>query len=289
MARKQIQFTEKKIEQFIKEGRGQGEGKNYIPWIKVGEFSSEGRGNRIFGVKTNRIHHFLSDLEARYYYILMWSDVVTDVREQFPLFPVSETEQLAHRLNVQHPRTIGTNISNVMTTDFLITLQQNDKTILEARSVKYSHDLENRRTLEKQAIEREYWAERGIPWKLVTEESISTIKANNIKKLLGYYSAQLTDVSSGQQRELLTQRLINALITEKDTLRNLTAALDIEFGLPDGSALSMFYHLAAHKIIPVDINVKILPSTYSNSFVDIEQLSARSSIRQGGATLEHHA
>jgi|APHig6443717817_1056837.scaffolds.fasta_scaffold14398_3 NAD dependent epimerase/dehydratase family enzyme len=33
----------KKVNNFISQGRGQGEGAQYIPWIKVGDFSSLGR------------------------------------------------------------------------------------------------------------------------------------------------------------------------------------------------------------------------------------------------------
>lgn len=72
MPRFRIKYTKDKIDQLICEGRGQGEGKDYLPWLQVGDFSSQGRSHRISGIKTNRIHHFFSDLEQQYYYILMW-------------------------------------------------------------------------------------------------------------------------------------------------------------------------------------------------------------------------
>lgn len=65
MSRKKIIWTDNKINQFIKEGRGQGEGSNYIPWLKVGDFSSLGRSHRIRDTKSGRIHHFFSDLEKK--------------------------------------------------------------------------------------------------------------------------------------------------------------------------------------------------------------------------------
>ena len=43
MAKRKNNLTEKKIAKKIKEGRGQGIGKDYIPWIKVQDFSSKRR------------------------------------------------------------------------------------------------------------------------------------------------------------------------------------------------------------------------------------------------------
>ncbi len=211
MARNRTRLTEKKIEQLIREGRGQGEGAGYIPWIKVGEFSSKGRDHRLLGIKTGRMHHFFSDLEAKYYYQLEWADDVTDIREQFPLFPVSDTERIAAELKVIHPKAVASGINNVMTTDFLLTIQKENAVTLEARSIKYKSDLKNDRTRDKQKIEREYWAERGVVWKLATEDSISTTKVDNIKKLLNYYSPPLTNVLNSNQLEALAKDWIAVL------------------------------------------------------------------------------
>ncbi len=53
---------QKKIEQWIKEGRGQGEGKEYKPWLTIQDFPSMGRVTRVFGWTTQRIHHFFSQI-----------------------------------------------------------------------------------------------------------------------------------------------------------------------------------------------------------------------------------
>jgi hypothetical protein len=119
LPRFRIKYTEEKIEQMIRDGRGQGEGKDYLPWLQVGDFSSQGRSHRVNGIKINRIHHFFSDLEQQYYYILMWQDDVIDIREQFPLLPVSHTESIAEELGVKHPQ----NISVTEPSQIRVTLQ----------------------------------------------------------------------------------------------------------------------------------------------------------------------
>jgi hypothetical protein len=85
MARPYPRFNAATIKKWIAEGRGQGHGKNYAPWLRARDVPSNGYVNRILGWKTTRRHEFLSNLEASYFYLLEWSPFVSDVREQFPL------------------------------------------------------------------------------------------------------------------------------------------------------------------------------------------------------------
>jgi len=133
------------IQKKIKKGRGQGEGENYIPWIKVNEVPSKGRSTTCTGWINTREHHFLSELETSYFLVLQWSDIVTDIREQFPLLPVEETLQIAENLRIKHPTHPYKKNAEVMTTDFLINIE--NKKI--ARTIKYSRDLNSNRKLEK--------------------------------------------------------------------------------------------------------------------------------------------
>lgn len=173
-------WTLEKIEKLIVEGYGQGEGKDYKPWIQIGDFSSQGRGARILGHKTGRVHHFLSDLESNYYYQVIWSESVVDIREQYPLLPLHETGGIAEELGIVHPRTPGATCNSPMTTDFLITVCEQDRLHLEARFVKYSKDLSDPRVQEKLIIEKRYWENREVPFKIVTENSVNKEKVGNI-------------------------------------------------------------------------------------------------------------
>lgn len=76
------------IDKIIKEGRGDGKGENYKPWIKIQDVPSLGRSSRISGIKTGRQHELLSDMERNYFLFLEYSDKVQDIREQFPLLPI---------------------------------------------------------------------------------------------------------------------------------------------------------------------------------------------------------
>ena len=102
MARKNYFLSEKLIEQRIKDGRGQGYGEKYQPWLRVQDVPSDGRSHRIFSHKTKRIHHLLSDLELATFLLFDWSESVLDIREQFPLIR-DDTRIIAQREGIKHP------------------------------------------------------------------------------------------------------------------------------------------------------------------------------------------
>lgn len=132
MAKRKREITDAKIDRFIKEGRGQGAGSDYLPWLRVQDVPSTGRSTRGVGWTTLRQHTFLSDLERDYFYALDYADEVTDIREQYPLLPLEETKLIAENLGVEHPKDPKTGVDIVMTTDFVITYKDKEY----ARTVK---------------------------------------------------------------------------------------------------------------------------------------------------------
>ena len=104
MAKAKSSFSEVQIARCIKEGRGQGHGKDYIPWLTVQEVSSAGRSHRIYSHKMGLVHHLLSDLELAVFLSLEWESGVLGIREHFPLLP-SDTKQIAIDSGIKHPAT----------------------------------------------------------------------------------------------------------------------------------------------------------------------------------------
>ena len=174
-----IKWSEEKIEQFEREGRGRGTGSAYKPWIRISDFSSRGKSRRMFSSKSGRHHELLSDGERNLFLLLEYSRDVVDVREQFPLSR-DETQSIAARLNIKHPVYPGTRVPAVMTTDFLVKFLRNGRETLEAFSCKTAADLENPRTLEKLEIERTYYDDLGVPYRLILDSSLPTNKIRNI-------------------------------------------------------------------------------------------------------------
>ncbi len=124
-------------------------------------------------------------IQGRYFYILEWSSIVSDIHEQYTL-ELSETLSIAERLGIAHPTDPRTRQAVVMTTDFVNTINRAGKLIDQARSIKYSQDLSSNRTLEKLEIERVYWSERKIDWGIVTEHEVEPIFATNVSWVHAY-------------------------------------------------------------------------------------------------------
>ena len=122
MAKRKRLFTEASALKLWKEGRGQGEGSDYKPWLYIHDVASKGLVTRIQGWKHQREHHLLSNGEFAYFYQLEWSEQVVDIREQFPLWPIEETQEIAGRLGIKHPDPRrGENNIAVVTSDMRIT------------------------------------------------------------------------------------------------------------------------------------------------------------------------
>jgi hypothetical protein len=103
MAKRKREWTEAKINTRIKDGKGQGFGVDYKPWLTIHDVPSNGVVTRMDSWTVGRIHHFMSIFERRYFYMVDWSDQITDIREQYPCLPLERTIEIAKELGVKHP------------------------------------------------------------------------------------------------------------------------------------------------------------------------------------------
>lgn len=247
------------IDRYLKEGRGQGSGIEYKPWLHIQDVSSLGRSTRLKGNKVPRQYEFLSDLERDYFYLLEFSDVVVDIREQYPLLPMEETLLISEGLGIKHPIDPRTQEPIVMTTDFIVTTNGKKNTNV-ARTIKYKNDLANERVLEKFEIERVYWERQGIDWGIVTESEISKIMATNIAFVHGYADLRYIDGFQDIDQSELTEfsiYLIGRLLSEELSLREIAQQLEKNYGLTAGSGIALFKHLVITKAVEIDLSEKL--------------------------------
>ncbi|KMM36357.1 heteromeric transposase endonuclease subunit TnsA [Guptibacillus hwajinpoensis] len=276
MAKYNSNWNEKKIAKYLKEGRGQNRGKDYIPWIQVQDFPSRGRVSRVKGWKTERVHHFLSDLELSYFYLLEWSDFVIDVREQFPLkreetYAISKDKEIKHSTNDENDTPM------VMTTDFLINRLENGKDVTYARTVKPSKELEDNRTIEKLEIERQYWEDYGIEWGIITEKEIPIEIVKNIKWIHSSYYIDESINPEGLRR--LMEELKLLLRIKERTVIEVLDFFGQEYNLERGTSLSYLHHLIARKEVIIDMNMPFrVTSSIKDSILTIKQYEERDKI-----------
>ena len=129
------------------------------------------------------MHHLLSDIERGAFLIYDFLPGVTDIREQFPLNH-DETQAIAERAGIRHPVGARARTPLVQTTDLVIDMVRDGRTVSLARSVKRSVELQELRALELE-IERRYWTAKGVDWGIVTERELHAPLLRNLELLQG--------------------------------------------------------------------------------------------------------
>ena len=233
-------------QKWIKQGRGEGTGKDYQPWLTVRDLPSAGRSHRVWGFQTQRTHHLLSDLELAAFFLFDWNPSVTDIREQFPL-RLEDTRELATEAGIRHPEVRGE--IQIMSTDFLVDTNQPELPRL-AIQVKTSSDMSKPRTIEKLELERRYWKLKEVPWYLLTEKQIPKTVTKNISWL--YPAQQILD---GVEDTLNMAALYLSFFLQHPTLLipQVAMMLDQAYSLPAGESLQKIRSLLALRVFLFDI------------------------------------
>lgn len=253
------------IERWKARGYGSGYGSDYKPWLTVRSFGSRGMAHRVFGYKTGRIHHLHSNHELGCFLLLEWNNEVIDIREQFPLFPVSETQIIAEELGYRHPiqrfKRKGKLKQQpaVLTSDFRVTLSDWGATPELIISVKPSAELEKRRVLEKLEIERSYWQRRSVEWQLVTEQELPQVMINNLKLILPFRDLGASAISERNVEPLLAE-FYRYLEKSDHSLEATCSEFEKEVGLQVGTGLTLVWHALATKYWFTNLSWPLDPS-----------------------------
>lgn len=243
-------ISEAKEQQWIKEGRGSGEGGNYKPWITVRDIPSEGRSHRVFGHKTQRTHHLLSDLELAVFLLLEWHMETTDIREQFPLRQ-EDTTALAIAVGIDHPSSNG--VMHTMSSDFLVNTSNTvqPKFALQA---KYAQAMQDPRTIEKLELERRYWQQKDVPWQLITDQDIPKIVFQNISWMYPAQRDELHDEVIIDRHKFYSYQFQQH---PDKTIIEIAKKLDVEYKMSIGESLLEIRQLLARRSFMFNILIPI--------------------------------
>lgn len=258
MAKRSNDWDSNKLNRWIKEGRGQGEGKEYKPWLTVQDFPSMGRVTRVFGWTTQRIHHFFSDTQLKYFYLLDWEERVIDIREHYPLIDLEVVLKDTSDLRLGKFIDRKTKEPYILTTTFLITLLNFDgKKSFAARSIKYASELSKKSTIEKLEIERRYWKAQGIDWGIVTNKDINDVRAKNIEWVHSVMNSDDCNGLSKAEFDDLFDGILYRFIDNKQSVKNIIAGFEKDYSLDVGTGLLLFKRLVAEKRIVLDMDTPI--------------------------------
>lgn len=260
MARPRNDNTIQTLKEKYDAGRGQGIKENYCPWIWVNDFSSSGLTSELIGWTTGRLHQLFSNGERNYFQLLDWDESVVDIREQYPLLDdgqpsIFRTQQIATWLGYQHPAKPKSRLPIVMTTDFVITREQGGQLVTEARAFKLSSELKDDRTIEKLEIERIYWEELGVNWRVVTEKSLNLIKVKNIDNIrMPRLMFEYNNITSESAAAVASGYMQNDSLWEMP-LFAACLVLDERIGLKEGTALNSVKYLISTRTWNIDMNI----------------------------------
>ncbi|PWU70443.1 TnsA endonuclease N-terminal domain-containing protein [Gracilibacillus dipsosauri] len=251
---------ENRQKKMIQDGRGQGRGKEYVPFIQAhdNKVASHGWLTRHLGWKTGRIHHTLSEHERSYLYYLEWLDFVTDIREQYPL-EMERTKEIAKQLDIKHAEYKGVPV--VMTTDFNITLQSPKGEINVVRTVKPPHKL-TKRTLELFEIERRYFSELGIDWCVILSSKLPKVLIKNVEWMCEAKYIETRPSLDHEMIKLISPELLTFIVEDRGNtaISKICLRGDKFFGLENGTCMFILQYELVNKNWETDMSIPIKES-----------------------------
>lgn len=238
----------RRYDKWRKEGRGSGTGAAYLPWLNVYDVPSQGRSHRVFSKKCGRVLHCMSDLEFSAFLLLEWSEHVTDIREQYPL-AMPQTQFIADSLGFRHPQIRGEQM--VMTTDFLVNTSNPNAPLL-AIQVKPSSELLKARVCQKLLIEKSFWKDNNVPFEVLTEQELNTVKTENLRWLSPFLneavSIEYISETLSFWEDIFSQN-------PDSTMVNLASEIDRQQNNEYGSSLLTLRVLLAHRYLTFDFDI----------------------------------
>lgn len=247
-------FTEQKYASWFKEGRGQGKGIDYKPFLQTREVRSKGRKHRLRGILHDRVVHLMSDLQRNAFLYFEWMDNVVDIQEQFPL-ERSVTRRIAAAMGIPHPRDSKTDCELVLTTNLLVTFRNDSgRLIKQAYAACQASGLLRRQKQDRLEIERRYWEREGIKWLPLFEDILrDTSYFETLRWIRDWFYEEAAGGLSTREWADLRFKVLAALAATRDgSIGDFTNAHERRMGLESGGMLSVLRHLAARKMIEFD-------------------------------------
>ncbi|MBF38323.1 TnsA endonuclease N-terminal domain-containing protein [Idiomarina sp. UBA4520] len=242
---------------------GLGNGSDYKPWLRVQDVRSYGNSGKIYGLKTQREHHILSENESCFFYLAEFNDSVIDIREQFPLLPLDLSVRISKVLGVAHPTVPKTKSLSVMTTDFVLSCSDGERVWYEAISVKPREELKSMRSAQKLEIERHWWQLLGVPFHVFVKNEKNHIISQNIQWIT-------SAVRRGETVEASALELaLSNLSPQKYFLKELCKEMSRHANTSPENFLNIIKYLLSFKLITADLTKPIS----STGILDITNVS----------------
>ncbi|RYY02349.1 MAG: hypothetical protein EOO53_12225 [Gammaproteobacteria bacterium] len=244
-------------------------GGTHQPFVRVSDVRKMGRRFLFFCPKQKRPVHLLSGGEYRAYQMLIWLPSTLKINEQTPL-DLNQTLKISAELGFLHPRDWKENTAHVMSTDFLVTAlnRETKQAHKVAYSFKYSNQLyrlnngelerHKLRTWQKLAIEAEYWRQRGVEYRIITEKDATKHLCINLDWFKTEYDVNVSEAELKDFCFLFIESWkSNNKLRIEHHLNFIRGRLNISFK----HAQSIFKYAALYRVLPLDLSTRLMLNT----------------------------
>jgi hypothetical protein len=239
------------------------------PFVRVSDVRKMGRRFLFQCPKQNRTVHLLSGGEYRAFQTLIWLPSTLKIYEQMPL-DLNHTLRISEELSFIHPRNWKDNTAHVMSTDFLVSAinLETRATYKIAYSFKYFNQLYKNnngelkkhklRTWQKLAIEAEYWRQKGVEYRIMTEKDATKQMCMNLDWFKTEHNASVSEHELKEFCFLFIESWNgNNKLRIETHLNFIKDRLQISFK----KAQSIFKYAALYKVLPLDLTSRLMLHT----------------------------
>lgn len=235
----------------LRQGRGIGVGSKYRPWLKVRDLGSRGTSHVIFGIKSRRRHHLLSDYELLYFYLAERRASTCQIYEQWPILDLENTLRLCSELSVHHPYARG--VPDPVTVDFLIAEQRSDGRAVRSVAIKSPEDASKPHVLRTLAVQQQWCTSHGLPWALADMSVVTDVRTTlESLKFLRWWFRLGARLPNKADSERFSHVFLDAYRRDQ-TLAELIARTAEILRIQRQDAIQAFRYAAWRAEIPVDL------------------------------------
>lgn len=218
-------WTEDKIQRWVAEGRGQGTGPHYKPWLTVHDVPAQGRRHRPFSQKFGREFQLFSDVEFGVFLLAEYSPLIIEAEEQRPIDRALSLD-MASALGIRHPHYPPTEVPTVLTVDLLVTVDRNGRRTKLGIDAKTSDQLDKPHVLAKLQLTKRCLAEQGCGHVVICETHLPKPLINNLVWLRSALPHKRELLAYPDQLEEAAGRLLDYLPSQLATSKRLQSVCD---------------------------------------------------------------
>ena len=244
----------------LRQGRGQGEGKDYEPWTQVGDFPGiKGWSSYINCLKTDRPADSLSKGENYLRFIHEFRSEVKDLQENFKL-EWDDVFAMANELGIKRPKAWKED-SEPLSIDLRVTCKDPERgKWREAYDFKMESTLHNPRIMAENLVKQALCKYDHCSYELKTDKTLDFVYAKNLAFLRFYYDPAEYQHLDREKMAIMEPILYRELSSSPLPLSYACADLDAQYALHAGTCLTLVCLLVWQRFWGIDLHRKFVPA-----------------------------